>query len=287
MKGFYNPKLIINNLFMKKLIQFWCRFYSDFIMQNRFNEFWLLLQEAINRGYKTWTIRDFYEKIRSGSIEEGEKYLILRHDSDTDIAIAKIIWQIEQELQVNGSYYFRLSTLDIPFVQRIADAGGEASYHYEELATLAKEKGLKDKSGVEKFLPYIREIFKNNLCLLRKNTGLPMKTVASHGDFINRRLGITNTVILDSEDFRKQMGIELEVYDEKFMRFVSSRFSDTHYPVFWKPSHPLEAIKRGDAVIYILIHPRQKKANIPVNIKDNINRIWEDVRYRVKRLISK
>lgn len=225
-------------------------------MPDRFDEFRLLLREAINKGYETYTIQDFFKIIQNmGVIKEGKKYLILRHDIDTDIVTAKILWQIEQELHINGSFYFRLSTLDVPFMQKIAKAGGEASYHYEELATVTKKKGP-SKNEIEKNLPYIREIFKKNLYCLRRKTDLPMKTVASHGDFVHRRLGIANTVILNNEDYRKEVDVELEVYDEKFMRFVTGRFSDTPYPIYWKPLHPLDAIRRSEPVVYLLIHPR-------------------------------
>ncbi|MBE3128508.1 MAG: hypothetical protein IMZ60_02390 [Actinobacteria bacterium] len=265
-----------------KAVRFWYRFYSDFLMPTRLNEFRLLLQEAINHGYETTTIYDFWGKIKNGNINIDKKYFILRHDIDTDIDTAKLMWQIEQELHINGSFYFRLSTLGIPFMQRISEAEGEASYHYEELATVAKWKGLRNKEEIEKALPLIREIFKQNLYLLRAKTGLPMKTVASHGDFINRWLGVVNTVILNDKSFRKDLGIELETYDEKFMHFVSSRFSDTHYPIFWKPSHPLEAIKRGEHVIYFLVHPRHWRSNIKINFLNNLNRVWEGFRYKIK-----
>lgn len=64
------------------------------------------------------------------------------------------------------------------------------------------------------------------------------------------------------------------------MKYIISHFSDTIYPLFWKPYNPLDAVRRGDKIIYILIHPRHWKTNKIINTIDNANRILESLRYR-------
>ena len=121
-------------------------------------------------------------------------------------------------------------------------------------------------------------------------TGLPMRVVASHGDFVNRRLGVQNLAILADPEFRHKAGVELETNDEAFMTHVSSRHSDTHHPRFWIPDDALSPIRRGDptaamkagnGVVYLLIHPRHWRVNRSFNARDDVMRLWEGITYRL------
>jgi hypothetical protein len=62
-----------------------------------------------------------------------------------------------------------------------------------------------------------------------------MRIVASHGDFVNRKLKVYNWEILKDEFFRKEVGIELEVYDQEFVSYFNSRHSEVLAPHLWKP----------------------------------------------------
>lgn len=262
--------------FFKKLNTIAERVYSDFILPSRLHEWQLFLQTALDNAYEIHSVASFSTLLAGGRLGR-KKYLIIRHDIDTDITTAEKMWEVEKQLQIISSYYFRLSTLDIVLMQKIVKQGGEASYHYEELATFAKQKGITNKQDILCHLDTIRGIFKSNLESLRNQTGIAMHTVASHGDWMNRKLGITNCVILDDKDFRKELGIELETYDPGFMNFVTSRHADAPFPTFWKPENPVNALERQEQVIYVLVHPRQWRANIRVNAIDNLLRVWEGI----------
>ena len=114
---------------VKKL---WYRFYSDFLMPSRLHEYALLIEKSIDSGYEVHSVESFWDEIKK-NFAKTQKYLILRHDIDTDIKTANAIFNIEKSLGVKGSYYFRLNTLDIELMQRINEYGSEASYHYELL----------------------------------------------------------------------------------------------------------------------------------------------------------
>ncbi len=271
----------------KKLIGICHRIYSDFFMPSRLDEYRLILERALAHGYQVYSIERFWEDIKANNVEPGVNRLILRHDIDTDVSCAKAMWEIERSLGIFGSYYFRLSTLDYPLMLEIAEAGGEASYHFEEIATVAKQKGFSAKEQVYRDMPYIQELFKYNLGQLREKTGLAMHIVASHGDFVNRRLAAPNWLLLEDYDFRREMGVELEVYDQAFMRYVTSRHADTHYPKFWLPFSPVEAIDRGEPIIYLLIHPRHWRVNVRVNAADDAKRVWEAFKYRLRTVKNK
>src|SRR5215470_5987150 len=175
----------------------WYRIYADFFMPSRLETYREFLCNAIYYGYEICSVDFLWQKIKNnGEIESQKKYLVLRHDIDTDPTTAKAMWCIEKALGVRSSYYFRLSTIDISLMQEIEFSGGEASYHFEEIAMLAKQKRLKRRENVLPYMPYIRSMFKDNLDLLRKQSGLPMKIVAAHGDFANRKLGMFNWELL-------------------------------------------------------------------------------------------
>lgn len=257
------------------------RMYSDFLMPSRLDEYRSLLTEAIQHRYEMHSIRTFWQLILEDRVCSERKYFINRHDIDTDLSVARCMWEIESSLCVPASYYFRLCTLDVTLMKAINESGSEASYHYEEIASEAKCHGYKNKDDVLAHMNSIRRKFTDNLIRLRNQTGLPLDIVASHGDFVNRKLGMSNHAILQDEALRQRLNIELEVYDEVFMKYVTSRHSDTHYPFFYTPRSPFEAIREGQRVIYFLSHPRHWRANPGENLIDNVNRLWEGFKYKV------
>lgn len=254
------------------------RIYADFLMPSRLNTYSEFLRFALRAGYETHSVASFWTVIAGGGPSPTAKYLVLRHDVDTDPATAACFLDLEAPLEVRSSYYFRLSTLDLPLIERIAEVGSEASYHYEEIATIAMERCLKTRDQVNAEMPRIRERFKSNLRALRHATGLPMSTVASHGDFVNRRLKMSNWELLRDHAFRADVNVELEVYDETMMRHVRRRLTDAD-PLGLNVL--LEAIHTGEAVIYLLTHPRQWRSSPRENLNDNLGRIWAGFRYRL------
>jgi hypothetical protein len=191
------------------------------------------------------------------------------------------MWDIDRRLGVECSYYFRLSTLDTALMADIAAGGSEASYHYEELSSVAKRLGLRSRSDVLIHLPEARDRFAENVQRLRAVTGLPMRVTASHGDFVNRRLGIQNWVILADPGFRSALGVDLETYDEAFLRHLSSRHIDAPYPRFWDYGDPAEAIRSGQPVISVLVHPRHWRVDRTLNARDDITRVVEGLRFEL------
>ena len=259
------------------------RLYADFRMPSRLDSFERLLRAFVEAGYAVTSIEAFARRLLDSGAGTTERTLILRHDVDTDPATARAMWQIEHRLGVAGSYYFRLSTLDADLMAAIAEAGGSASYHYEEIATVAKRRRLRTSAEVEACLPEAQAEFRENLLRLRTLTGLPMEIVASHGDFVNRRLGVPNWRLLVDDAFRRSVGIVAEVYDQALMAPVTSRHSDTLYPRFWLPASPLAAVLQGDPVVYVLVHPRHWRTAPAENLRDDLRRVAEGIAYALPR----
>lgn len=254
------------------------RLFNDFLMRSRLNNLDDVLLAAISEGYKVLSISDFLTLVREDRLDFPSRYLILRHDIDTDTATARAMWQLESRHGVRATFFFRLHTADIALMNEIHKGGGEVGYHFEEIATVAKLKGLKATSNLDSLRKDAGELFCRNLALLRQKSGLPLRSVASHGDFVNRQLGVINYELLTPE-IRQFMDIDYEVYDAEFADRLSSRFSDHMYPQLWEPENPIAAIKRGDQAIKLLIHPRAWRSSLIVNLKESSTRIYEGLHF--------
>ncbi len=257
------------------------RMRGDFLMQSRLGVYRQLMRSALDAGYRVHSVAGFWSQIEEGRLDPTARHLVLRHDVDTDWRTAAAMWQIDRELGAETSYFFRLSTIAPGLMADIAAGGSEASYHYEELATVAKRRGLRTAADALAHLPEARELFAAHLERLRAVTGLPMRVVAAHGDFVNRRLGVANWVILDDPDVRLALGIDLETYDDAYLRHLPSRHSDAPYPHFWVPSDPTGPIRSGEPVVSVLVHPRHWRVDRTVNARDDLRRVVEGVRFEV------
>jgi hypothetical protein len=255
------------------------RVYSDFLMGSRLDDYQRWLEGALEAGYQVRSVGATWQLIGEGGLDPAQRHLVLRHDVDTDPGTAAAMWDIERRLQISSSYFFRLSTLDPRLMTEIDAAGSEASYHYEELATIAKRRGLRTPEDLLDHLQEARDHFAGNIKRLRASTGLPMRVVAAHGDFVNRRLGIANWVVLSDPEFRRSVSIELETYDREYLDHLPRRYTDAAPPLHWEPSDPATAVREGETIISVLVHPRQWRANPMANARDDIWRVVEGLRF--------
>jgi len=269
--GVHNTAAILNRLVG--------RIYESYFMPSRMGMYRALLEAASANSYHMLSVLDFYRLTQAGGFDTGNRYIILRHDIDTDPATAREFWKIERDLGATASHYFRLCTLDLGLMEEIEKSGSEASYHYEEIATVAKEDCLRTRNEIMKVLPRIRQRFIENYRWLRRVARLPLRSVASHGDFANRKLLIANAEILKDQNLRSELGIELEAYDDTAQHHISLRHSDDMPPRRWNPGSPFEAIQQGLPVIYLLTHPRHFRAHLTQNLSSDLRRLYEGVCY--------
>jgi hypothetical protein len=251
------------------------RLYSDYLMPTRLPEYEALLARAAQCGYRQLSVRDFHRAVRREGAPPG-KMLVHRHDIDSDLRTARKMFSLETKYGVKASYYFRLSTLDYGFMRDIEAAGSEASYHYEEVATYAKRHHLRRGDEVRARFPEIRELFVRNFMRIREQLGTAMTTVASHGDFANRRLKVINHELLSDPVLRRRCGIECESYDADLLRHFDLYISDRPHPVYYYPLSPFEALGRYERVCF-LTHPVQWETNWLENTRCNVVRLAEEV----------
>lgn len=251
---------------------FFGRIYSDYLMPSRLAAHESMLLRARDAGYTQTSVRQFHRTLQDGN--GAAKVLVHRHDIDTDLRTARKLFQIEKRCGIQASYYFRLCTLDYEFMREIDEYGSEASYHYEELATFAKNNHIKDPAEIRRRLPQVRAQFEMNFQSIEQRFGRKMTTVASHGDFANRRLKMANTEILSDRALRARCGIVCETYDTNLLENFGVYIADRAAPQRYHPIAPVDAIAQHRRIC-LLTHPRQCETNWSENTKSNLQRFYE------------
>lgn len=122
-----------------------------------------LLQTIIQEGYSIIPFEDWCDGKAKG------RYVILRHDVDLKAENSLVTAQIEAEMGVRASYYFRVvPESNVPsIITEIANLGHEIGYHYEDLS-LFKGDSERAIAHFEEQLNYFRQFY-------------PVRTICMHG----------------------------------------------------------------------------------------------------------
>ncbi|WP_276257006.1 hypothetical protein [Halomontanus rarus] len=127
-----------------------------------FEKYDRLLESILENGFDVLTVAEYLE-----SDELPNRYVLLRHDVDRRVEIARSMAHLEASHGVQSTYYFRTSTFDPDLVAEFERLGHEVGYHYEELA--------RTNGNVEAAL----ERFEANLEAFRRYADV--RTACSHG----------------------------------------------------------------------------------------------------------
>jgi hypothetical protein len=138
----------------------------------------------------------FFQTFEEYSINPNELALVLRHDVDARPQNSLRFAQIQADLGIKGTYYFRMvpQSYDEAIIKEIANLGHEVGYHYETMDTC---KGDVNKAYDE---------FCHNLEKFQKLT--PVKTISMHGSPLSK---FDNRDIWKKYDYHK-LGILAEPY---------------------------------------------------------------------------
>lgn len=187
-------------------------------------------------------------------------YVILRHDVDLKAINSLRTAQIEAELGLTASYYFRVvpESNQPAIIRQIADLGHEIGYHYEDMA-IAKGDAEKAFAHFQQWLTYFRQFY-------------PVQTICMHG---------APTSQYDGRDLWKQYNYcDLDIIGEPYFDadFAQMLYlTDTGrcwdgYKVSVRdkiPVHQDEWIRRGwvfhhtdDIIRFIQTQPQQQLPNI-------------------------
>ena len=127
-----------------------------------------LLSALHAAGYKSLTFEDYCKAVQKGVRIAGQ-FVILRHDVDLKAANSLKTAQIEAELGMHASYFFRVvpQSNQPEIIRQIARMGHEIGYHYEDMAIA--------NGDVEKAIKH----FEQQLAYFR--TFYPVQTICMHG----------------------------------------------------------------------------------------------------------
>jgi hypothetical protein len=138
-----------------------------------------LLRTIHNKEYEFQTFEKF-------ALNPSKKVVVLRHDSDiwprNDLKMA----ELESEMGIKATYYFRIpKTFKPAIIKKISKLGHEIGYHYEDLVV--------HRGDVNRAI----DSFRKNLNMLRQF--YPVKTVSMHGRPLS---------IWDNRDLFKQNNLD-------------------------------------------------------------------------------
>lgn len=218
----------------------------------RWLEYEDIIRYALEKGYVVTSLIGWFEGTDVGA---DQKVLIMRHDVDHHRKGAERMHRIEEALGVHSSFYFRWSTLDPDLMRRIEESGSEVGLHYETLATYALEHGIFKREGVT------RQVIEDSRSLLKDEIRkfgehAEVRSISSHGSWLNRHLGVPNTVLIENET-PSEYGVKLFAYDprilERFDKYISDGQASEGY---WRNgTTPIEAINDGWTTICCVTHP--------------------------------
>lgn len=259
------------------------RIVRDYGRDDRSELYGQVLGEAIGAGYQVLTVREFHRRVSTSPVSQreaapDERWLVLRHDIDTDPAGALRFLAHEQRHGVHATYYFRHTTAPRAVVEEVAASGADVGYHYEEPATYAKRRGIASFEALESHRPQIEQEFLDNLGRLRSMAG-EVQHASSHGDFVNRRLGFSNSWLLESPTLRATAGIEFEAYDKVLVDAVDLRVSDE-----LRAAGAVRALSDGvrapRSPVYFLSHPREWFVHRSATVRADAERARDELVWR-------
>lgn len=125
-----------------------------------------LLQALKNNGYRFIT---FEEYCTNKETLTEQKFVILRHDVDLKAENSLAVAEIEHNLGIKASYYFRVveQSNKPDVIQAIADLGHEIGYHYEDM-TICQGDPVNAIEHFKDKLNYFRQYY-------------PVRTICMHG----------------------------------------------------------------------------------------------------------
>jgi hypothetical protein len=268
------------------LAQLAYRIRSDYLIGSRRPEYDELLRRASALNYDLLSLIEFYDLEKNIILPTGYRCIGLRHDVDVgNVASTRMLHKVEEKHNAHATYYFRLSTAAKceKLIGLLLARGFEVGYHFEEAATLAKRRHLQSRAEVFSYREEIQTMFRQNCQAFRSRYNTQLRSVCSHGDWINRKLGFINNEFLD-DHILEECGLSFEAYQQSFKCRFDDYISDVAtFPDRWaRGRSPEKALDDGKERIYLLTHDRQWHPGPIVNTVANVERVWEAFCYRSK-----
>ena len=150
---------------------FWALLITFLLTQRKKMDFTLRIYRKLlcalqQKGYNFLTFEQYCMLLPS---QRPERFVILRHDVDLKAKNSLATAQMEHELGISASYYFRVvpQSNKPEIIRAIADLGHEIGYHYEDM-TIANGDVKNAYEHFTQQLAYFRQFY-------------PVRTICMHG----------------------------------------------------------------------------------------------------------
>lgn len=222
----------------------------------RWREYRDFLATAQESGYEIVSLEKWilapHDRLTNHDPER--RTLVLRHDVDQHPAAVLPMFEIEEQLGVRSTWYFRWRTAHPVIIRRLRRAGFAVGLHYETLTRLALARGITSAEDAAPLIPEAREELKREMAVFAARFG-PFRSAAPHGD--SRVSGITNAVLLKEQDCR-EYGIYFDgngaVGGRGLAQWLTDRSApEGHWVDHIDPNDLL--VDRGVSPILCLTHP--------------------------------
>jgi len=244
-----------------------------YILNNRLKNYKKDLRHLLTAGYQLVSVNESLNIIG----EKKENIICLRHDVDYSSPATVAMAEIERQLGVKSTYYFRHSTKEKDVINKLKKMGHEISLHYETLADMYKSDYLLNANiNDEKFKLIYIDRMKDEINRFRMDYDVECRTIAAHGAPENRLLNTPNNYIFFNlqKDCKikisKYLGIDLEAYDHQYLGEWDAYLSDVPIEINdgWRYElTPGDIVKRKISRAIILTHPNHWKYNFVKRFK--------------------
>lgn len=258
-----------------------------------------LLESLKAAGYSFVTFYDFIQHSTLNPNSElatrnPERFVILRHDVDLKPQNSLHFAQIQHQMGIRGTYYFRIvpQSYQPHIVGQIVSLGHEVGYHYEDIDLVPNKSNLSEKQIAEQAII----LFEKHLTQLRKH--FPVTSICMHGSPMSR---YDNKLVWKHYNYR-DFGIIAEPYfDVDYNKVfyitdtgrrwngssVSVRDkvqSTVQWPRYKRTIHIIDALNNGSfpQQAILTFHP-QRWTNSPLPWAKEL--VWQSLKNIVKRLI--
>lgn len=211
----------------------------------RWDEYGDLLRDALDAGYAVVSLDAWVHD--AGAC--GERCLVLRHDVDQRPAAALRMAQIEGDLGISSTWYFRWRTAHPRVVAQIREWGMPVGLHYETLTRLARQAGRSQADAA--MIDAAREALRAEIRIFSDRFGA-ISSICPHGD--SRIPDVRNLDLVRGQDVTRY-GVE---YDgNEVLRGVPLRWlTDRRDAERWKDDHqPRAVFAAGVSPVVAVVHP--------------------------------
>jgi len=218
--------------------------------RGRWPEYGRLLKAALGAGYQVVTLEDFLDcAVRS----PGGPVLILRHDVDQCAGAALQMSEVELQLGLRSTWYFRWRTARPAVIEELRRRGAEIGLHYETLSREALSGGGAAGFGPEERLRAARQRLREEISTFVALFG-PIRSVAAHGD--TRVPGVRNAELLRDQEW-SEYGIDYDANDAMRRHRLAAWLTDRSVAEGgWNDgADPFSLLCRGATPILCLTHP--------------------------------